>query len=99
MAVAALTGHGDADLLELLPSTVSPDRVALVGLREWTDDDIGNVADWGIHTFVPDDLRSSTQPLLAWLTATGAHGLRSTSTSIPSTATRSSSDSAPSGTA
>jgi arginase len=71
MAVAALTGHGDPDLLALLPATVSPDRVALVGLHEWTDDDIGNVADWGIIAFAPDDLRSSTQPLLDWLTTTG----------------------------
>ncbi|WND16410.1 arginase family protein [Streptomyces janthinus] len=31
MAVAALTGHGDPDVLKLLPATVSPDRVALVG--------------------------------------------------------------------
>jgi arginase len=71
MAVAALTGHGDPDLIRLLPATVSPGRVALVGLHEWTDDDIGNVADWGIHTFAPDDLRTSTRPLLDWLATTG----------------------------
>jgi len=71
MAVAALTGHGDPDLIRLLPATVSPGRVALVGLHEWTDDDIGNVADWGIHTFAPDDLRASTRPLLDWLATTG----------------------------
>ena len=71
MAVAALTGHGDPDILELLPGTVSPGRVALVGLHAWTDDDFPNVADWGIHTFRPDQLRQSTQPLLAWLAATG----------------------------
>jgi hypothetical protein len=51
MAVAGLTGHGDPDILRLLPATISPDRVALVGLHEWTDDDFGNVAAWGIHTF------------------------------------------------
>jgi arginase len=72
MAVAALTGHGDPDLLELLPATVSPDRVALVGLHEWTDDDIGNVAQWGIRSFSPDDVRDSTQPLLDWLAGTGS---------------------------
>ena len=63
MAVAALTGHGDPDLLGLLPATVAPERVALVGLHEWTDDDIGNVADWGVRAFGPDDVRASTQPL------------------------------------
>jgi arginase len=33
MAVAALTGHGDPDVQKWLPATVSPDRVALVGLH------------------------------------------------------------------
>lgn len=71
MAVAALTGHGDPDLVRLLPATVHPDRVALVGLHEWTDDDIGNVAAWGIRTFSPDDVRTSTRTLLDWLAGTG----------------------------
>ncbi|MGX1566706.1 arginase family protein [Streptomyces sp. NPDC055506] len=71
MAVAALTGHGDPDVLKPLPATVSPDRVALVGLHEWTDDDFPNVAEWGIRSFGPDELRASTQPVLDWLAATG----------------------------
>jgi arginase len=71
MAVAALTGHGDPDVQALLPVTVSPDRVALVGLHAWTEDDIGNVAQWGIRSFSPDDLRETTRPLLDWLAETG----------------------------
>jgi arginase len=71
MAVAALTGHGDPDILSLLPATVTPDRVALVGLHEWTEDDFPNVAEWGIQSFGPEELRQSTQPLLEWLAATG----------------------------
>jgi arginase len=71
MAVAALTGHGDPDILSLLPVAVSPDRVALVGLHEWTEDDFPNVAEWGIQSFSPDELRHSAQPLLEWLAATG----------------------------
>jgi arginase len=71
MAVAALTGHADPDVLELLPATVPPDRVALVGLHAWTEDDISNVAEWNIASFSPDDLRAATQPLLHWLSTTG----------------------------
>jgi arginase len=71
MAVAVLIGHGDADVLKLLPATVTPDRVALVGLHAWAEDDIRNVADWGIRSFSPDDVRATTQPLLDWLAATG----------------------------
>lgn len=71
MAVATLTGHGDSDVQELLPANVSPDRVALVGLHSWTEDDFPNVAEWGIRSFGPDELRTSTEPLLNWLAATG----------------------------
>jgi arginase len=71
MAVAALTGHGDPDVQKLLPATVSPDRVALVGLHSWSADDFPNVAAWGIQAFSPNDLRETTRPLLDWLTATG----------------------------
>ena len=71
MAVSALTGHGDLDVLAVLPATVSPDRVALVGLHSWTDDDYAHVADWGLQSFSPDELRESSTALLAWLTHTG----------------------------
>ena len=71
MAVAALTGHGDPQVQELLPAIVSPGRVALVGLHAWAEDDIANVARWGIGSFSPDDLRETTQPLGDWLAETG----------------------------
>jgi arginase len=71
MAVATLTGHGDPEVQELLPATFSPDRVALVGLHSWTEDDFPNIAEWGIQSFSPDELRESTRPLLDWLAATG----------------------------
>jgi arginase len=71
MAVSALVGHGDRDLLSVLPATVSASRVALVGLHECTDDDFPNVAEWGIRSFGPDELRESSGVLLEWLAATG----------------------------
>ena len=66
MAVAVLTGHGDPDVLRLLPATLDPGRVALVGLHSWTEDDFPNAARWGIRSFRPDDLHLSSQPLLDW---------------------------------
>lgn len=71
MAVATLIGHGDPDAQELLPATISPDRVALVGLHSWDDDDLPNIAEWGIRSFGPDELRQSTRQLLDWLADTG----------------------------
>jgi arginase len=70
MAVAALTGHGDPEVQEL-PAIVAPDRVALVGLHAWANDDIANVAHWGIRAFSPDDLRATPQPLEDWLAGIG----------------------------
>jgi arginase len=71
MAVAVLTGHGDPEVLELLPATVPPNRVALVGVHSWTDDDYPNVADWGIRSYSPAELRETTRPLLDWVATTG----------------------------
>ena len=64
MAVSALVGGADPEVQALLPATVSPDRVALVGLHAWTDDDYPNIAAWGLTSFSPDDLRESSQRLL-----------------------------------
>ena len=89
MAVAALTGHGDPDILDLLPATISADRVALVGLHEWTEDDIPNsppgTSDRSPRTTCARrPVRCSTD----W-PAPAAPRWRSTSTSTRSTATRS----------
>jgi arginase len=71
MAVSAITGHGDPDVLKLLPATIDPRHVALAGLHSWTEDDYPNAAAWGISTFSPEDLRTHSDRLLAWLAATG----------------------------
>lgn len=71
MAVSALTGHGDAQVQAVLPAIVTPDRVALVGLHSWTDDDYPHLAEWGLQSFGPDELRESSAPLLDWLAGTG----------------------------
>ena len=72
MAVSALTGHGDQEILDVLPATVPSSRVALVGLHSWTDDAYENVGEWGLATFAPETLRADSYPLIEWLTNTGA---------------------------
>lgn len=71
MAVSMITGHGDPEMSRLLPSTVPPARVALVGLHDWTDDAYEHVGGWGLTSFAPSDLRTSTRPLLNWIANTG----------------------------
>ncbi|MFC8146444.1 arginase family protein [Streptomyces paradoxus] len=75
MAVSMITGHGDPEMSRLLPATVPADRVALVGLHEWTEDAYQHVGRWGLTSFSPDQLRTSTQPLLDWLASTGCSRL------------------------
>jgi arginase len=73
MVVSALTGHGDQELLEILPATTTADRVALVGMHDWTDPTLPAIAGkWGLSVFSPDALRSTSAPLLDWLADTGA---------------------------
>jgi arginase len=71
MAVSVLTGHGDLGVQAVLPATVTPDRVALVGLHSWTDDDYPHLAEWDLRSFSPDEMRESSAALLAWLASTG----------------------------
>ncbi|WP_019547349.1 arginase family protein [Streptomyces sulphureus] len=71
MPVAHLTGHGDPDVLGLLPATVAPHRIVLTGLHEWTDDAYPHIERWGVHALAPEDLRTTSRPLLDWLAATG----------------------------
>lgn len=73
MVVASLTGHGDSEILERLPATIEPSRVALVGMHDWTDESLPAVAeDWGLTVFPPDQLRSDSSSLIEWLHGTGA---------------------------
>ena len=42
-------------------------------MHDWTDPTLPDIADeWGLSVFPPDVLRSSSAPVLDWLTATGA---------------------------
>lgn len=73
MVVSALTGHGDAEIVERLPGIIPASRVALVGMHDWTDDTLPPLADeWGLTVFPPDTLRDDSAALLEWLRGTGA---------------------------
>jgi hypothetical protein len=54
---------GDPEILDLLPATIAADRVALVGMHDWTDPTLPAIADeWGLTVFDPDALPSDTAP-------------------------------------
>ena len=57
----------------MLPATTTADRVALVGMHDWTDPMLPAIAaEWGLSVFSPEALRSTSAPLLDWLDTTGA---------------------------
>lgn len=72
MIVSALTGHGDPEILARLPATIGADRVALVGMHDWTDPTLPSLADeWGLTVIPPGQLRTDSAPLIRWLRGTG----------------------------
>lgn len=71
MALAHITGHGDAEFLAELPATVDPSRVVLAGTHSWNDDEKENFERWGIPHFGPDTLRESPASLIEHLEALG----------------------------
>ncbi|HZK05113.1 MAG TPA: arginase family protein [Actinomycetaceae bacterium] len=72
MAVSTLLGRGDPEITGMLPATIDASRLALAGLHDWVEDAYANVGKWGLPTFAPDDLRTSSETLLDWLAQTGA---------------------------
>ena len=75
MAVTALAGKGDPEVLEHLPAAIDPSRIALAGLHDWVDDAYAHVAQWGLAVFGPEDLRADSGALIDWFRSTGASRL------------------------
>ncbi len=71
MAISHLTGHGDQEIVDALPATVDPSRIALAGVHVWTDWDLPTAREWGIQSFSADEVNTGSASLLAWLKATG----------------------------
>lgn len=67
--------QGDAEVLARLPGVIDPSRIALAGLHDWVADAHAHVAQWGIASFGPEDLRQDSAPLLDWFRSTGARRL------------------------
>lgn len=68
MALTAIMGKGDSDIIRQLPAKVSPDKVCLAGLMECEYTYIERrVEELGLTHFSPADLSSDSTPVLNWL--------------------------------
>ena len=73
MALSAIMGKGDKNIIGQLPAKVSPDRICLAGLRECEYPYIEKrVEDYGLVHFSPAELASNSAPVIDWLCESGA---------------------------
>ena len=64
MVVSALTDHGDQELLQILPSTITADRARWSACMTGPTRRCRQSREWGLSVFSPDALRSTSAPLL-----------------------------------
>lgn len=72
MALAACMGMGDKDIMGLLPSKISPDKVCLAGIRDYENLYIEErVTTLGLARFTDKQLSEDSTPLIKWIKSTG----------------------------
>lgn len=73
MAVTALMGEGERDIMAGLPAKISPDKILLAGLRNWERDEIKErQRKYGIRHVTKEDLKKTPKAVQNWLDASGA---------------------------
>lgn len=67
MAVTACMGLGDKDIVSQLPARISPEKILLVGLRDWERDEIkARQQEYGIKHLSPEDVATDSSEI-DWL--------------------------------
>lgn len=73
MAVTACIGLGDKQITSMLPATIDPTRILIVGLRDWEREEIKKrQQQYGISHLSPADIRSDSNAVTTWLQKCGA---------------------------
>lgn len=72
MAVTALLGQGDKDIVGMLPSKIKPQNTLIVGLRSLDEDAQKRFPTLGMDSISPSELRKKPSFVLDWLKKTGA---------------------------
>ncbi len=73
MAVTALMGKGDEQILSQLPYQIPANRILFVGLRDWGREQIRNrQKEYGIKNLSNEDILFNSNKLLEWIRNTGA---------------------------
>lgn len=73
MAVTACMGLGDKKIIGELPAAISPDRILMVGIRDWEREEIKvRQQEYGIKHLSPEDVRENSNSIREWLKTCGA---------------------------
>ena len=73
MAVAAIMGLGDTQIISELPARIDADKILFVGLRDWERQQIKDrQQQYGIKYLSPADVSSGSSRVIEWVKSTGA---------------------------
>lgn len=73
MAVTALMGKGDENIMSVLPYQIPANRILYVGLRDWEREQIRNrQKEFGIKNLSNEDILQNSDKVLEWIRSTGA---------------------------
>ena len=76
MAVAAIMKKWNDGIISELPSSISPDRILFVGLRDWERRQIKDrQKEYGIKHLAPADVRTDSSKILEWIKAAGVKNI------------------------
>lgn len=76
MAVSALTGNGDAKILQPLKGKIEPKNILYAGLRDWERPAMEvRAREMGMTVLSPAEVRQNSDKVVEWLRSTGANHL------------------------
>lgn len=73
MAVTACMGLGNENIISKLPAKIDPEKILLIGIRDWERDEIKErQQQYGIKHLTPEDVRENSDAVSEWLKSCGA---------------------------
>lgn len=73
MAVTACMGLGNENIISELPAKINPEKILLIGIRDWERDEIKErQQQYGITHLSPEDVRENSDAVSEWLRSCGA---------------------------
>lgn len=73
MAVTACMGLGNENIISKLPAKINPEKILLIGIRDWERDEIKErQQQYGIKHLTPEDVRENSDAVSKWLKSCGA---------------------------